>query len=74
MVSMGGNMDEEKQALSFTPEKLKDPRKTESTTIALAAKMEQIPTGLKNLATLNRLGINFNNITAVKLLANQIRV
>ena len=53
-------MDEEKQAWRFTPEILKDPRKTESTVIALAAKIEQIPTGLKNLATLNRLGVNFN--------------
>jgi Leucine-rich repeat (LRR) protein len=74
MVSMGGSMDEEKQAWRFTPEILKDLRKTESTVIALAAKIEQISTGLKNLATLNRLGVNFNNITAVKTLANEIRL
>ena len=65
-------MDEEKQAWRFTPEILKDPRKTESTFIALAVKIEQIPTGLKNLANLNRLGVNFNNVTSVKRIAKEI--
>ena len=69
---MGTNMDEEKQAWKFTQEILKDPSKTDSTVIALAAKIEQITTGLKNLATLNRLGVNFNNVTSVKTLANEI--